>query len=77
MPTPSIGEAVRELAERTARGIKKGHIVAMGEGTAMVQTGQDMVLCKPTTDEVLRAGDPVWIQPVQKGTGMQVIHGKG
>lgn len=77
MPTPTIAEAVRQLAEATARGVERGRITAIGEGTATVQHGQDVTIAQPTTDEVLRAGDAVWVQPSGKARGSRmIIHGK-
>jgi hypothetical protein len=77
MPTPTLGEAVRQLAEATARGVERGRIVSIGESTAIVQHGRDATLAVPTTDEVLRAGDNVWVQPSGKARGSRlVIHGK-
>ena len=76
MPTPSIGEAVRRLAEATAHGVEQGRILSITESGAVVQVDRDAVLAKPTTDEVLRAGDAVYVQDVEAAGQRVVIHGK-
>lgn len=75
MPSRSIGDSVRRLAEGTALGIKRGRIFQMNDAMAIVQTDKDATLAKTSTDEPLRAGDAVWCQPVKQQRRL-VIHGR-
>ena len=75
MAAPNLGDALRDLAERTSGGVRKARIVQVLEGGALVQEGKTVSLATTTTDEPLRAGDQVYVQPTQPA-GRLVIHGK-
>jgi hypothetical protein len=75
MATPSLAGVIFRLAERTAMGVRKMRVSAISEFGATVQAGRDVELAGTTTDEPLRAGDQVWVQPT-KPEGRLVIHGK-
>jgi hypothetical protein len=75
MARPSISESLRRLGERTAGGVRKARVVLTFGGGAVVQDGAAVTIASTTTDEPIRAGDPVWIQPTQKAGGA-VMHGR-
>jgi archaeosine-15-forming tRNA-guanine transglycosylase len=75
MATPTLGAVIKGLAERTAMGVRKMRVTSTSEAGAVVQAGRDVELAGTTTDEPLRAGDQVWVQPT-KPEGRLVIHGK-
>lgn len=75
MATPTLGAVIFRLAERTAMGVRKMRVTSTSESGATVQAGRDIALAGTTTDEPLRAGDAVWVQPT-KPEGRLVIHGK-
>lgn len=72
---PSISESLRRLGARTAGGVRKARVILTFGGGAVVQDGATGAIASTTTDEPIRAGDPVWVQPT-KTTGGTVIHGR-
>jgi hypothetical protein len=75
MPTPTLAAVIFQLAERTAMGVRKMRVTSTSAFGATVQAGRDVELAGTTTDEPIRAGDQVWVQPT-KPEGRLVIHGK-
>jgi archaeosine-15-forming tRNA-guanine transglycosylase len=75
MAAPTLAGVIFRLAERTAMGVRKMRVTSTSESGNMVQAGRDVALAGTTTDEPLRAGDAVWVQPT-KPEGRLVIHGK-
>jgi hypothetical protein len=78
MPSPSIAESLRRIGARTAGGVRKARVILTFGGGAVVQDGATGSVASTTTDEPIRAGDSVWIQPTQRtaGVGGTVIHGR-
>jgi hypothetical protein len=72
---PSISESLRKLGARTAGGVRKARVISTHFGGALVQDGVTGSIADRTTDEPLRAGDQVWVQPTTQ-TGSIVIHGR-
>jgi hypothetical protein len=75
MASPTLGAVVAGLAERTAMGVRKMRVTSTSVSGSVVQAGRTVELAGSTTDEPLRAGDQVWVQPT-KPEGRLVIHGK-
>ena len=71
----SLSDSLRKIGERTGGGVRKARVIQTFGGGAVVQDGATGAIATPTTDEPIRAGDAVWMQPTKKSGGL-VIHGR-
>lgn len=73
----SLSESLRKIGAKTAGGVRKARVIHVVGGAALVQEGATGSLASTTTDEPIRAGDAVWVQPLRPGHGPGlVIHGR-